>query len=378
MKTRLSVPLWISLAALAILAACGSGAQPKAQRAQKSIDPNLVGPFSSTGRTLALDGNSHLRMSWPGVSLGTHFEGTGVQVTLRDMNNIYNGQVEDSYWDVSVDGNTTAAALHLTTDSNTYTLAHDLADGEHTVWITKRTEGMLGSSEFWGFSLDGDGQFLEAPAKRARHIEVLGSSVEAGYGVGNVNCHGYQDINQDQAKAWPQLLANQVDAELMNTAYSGKGLINNLDIKDDPVNTLPVLSDLADGRDFKANWDFTSWKADVVLVDLGGNDWNGLSASPDATAFTDAYVQLIEKIKTNYPGVKVYLVLNDITHDPARSDLRKLFQGVVTKMADASVKLIETIEYQGSVYACDGHPTADLHQAMAQQIATQVQADTGW
>ena len=368
----------IILLSAATWAACGNPTVPAAHPGAQTGDSNSPASFAVIGRTLALDSASHLRMSWPGVSLGTQFQGSGVQVNLRDVNNTFNGQVEDSYWNVNIDGNVTAHALHLTTDANTYVLAQGLADGNHTVWVTKSTEAMLGSSEFSGFSLVGAGHFLDAPAVPARHIEVIGSSVETGYGVGSTQCSGYQGINQNQDLAWPQQMANQLQVALMNTSYSGKGLINNISPADDPTNVMPVLYPLADARDFQDNWDFSKQKADAVMIDLGGNDWNGLGASPDAATFTAAYVALIKKVQSNSPGAPVYVLLNATTPDPARADLRTLYKSLVTTLADPTVRFFEFPAYTGTDFACDGHPTPALHATMAQQIATQVKADLGW
>ena len=374
----------VLLSAMA-LTACGSALTPgdtgaKAPQLTNGNTPwaNTASSLTVLGRSLALDGANHLRVSWPGVSLGTQFHGTALSVTLRDMNNTYNNQTEDSYWDVSIDGNLTAQPLQLSTANNTYVIAQDLADANHTVWLTKRTEAMLGSSEFSGFSTPADGKFLDAPAAPSRHLEVIGSSVETGYGVGQTQCSGYQGANQDVDAAWPELLGKQLQAAVMDTAYSGKGLINNINPGEDPTNVMPLMYPLADARDFDAKWDFSSWHANAVLIDLGGNDWNGLNGPPDADKFDQAYVQFIKTVQANSPGAPVYVLLNATTFDPARSFLRVQYQNVVRTMADASVKFFEVPVYTGKTLGCDGHPTPALHASMAQTLAAQVQADLGW
>ena len=338
--------------------------------------------FAVIGRTVALDANnpSHLRFAWPGVAFGVAFRGTGLDANIHDLTNTFNGQTADSFYDVTVDG-AAPTTLSITTQAQQVSLASRLADGNHTLWLTRRTEGMLGSTELFGFTPSAGGSILAPPALPTRHIEMIGASIESGYGVGGLNCTGYLAAQQDQSLAWPQLTANALNADLMNTSYSGKGLISNIDPDTDPGNLLPTMITLADPRLFDKLWDFSRWTADVVMLDVGGNDWTGLGQAPDAAQFDAAFVSLVQTIVAHYPHAEVYITLNSTDTGAERSTLGADYKDIVATLNKSGLTHVHYFEfplYSGTDFGCDGHPTATLHQTMANQITTQIKTDLGW
>ncbi len=338
--------------------------------------------FAVIGRTVALDANnpSHLRFAWPGVAFGVAFQGTSLDANIYDLTDTFNGQAVDSYYDVAVDG-AAPTPLSITTQAQQVPLARNLADGNHTLWLTRRTEGMLGSTELLGFTPSPGGSLLAPPALPTRHIEMIGASIESGYGVGSTNCTGFLPAQQDQSLAWPQLTANALQADLMNTSYSGKGLLNNIDPDTDPGNLLPTMVTLADPMLFDKLWDFSRWTADVVMLDVGGNDWTGLGQAPDATAFDAAFVSLVQTTLTHYPHAEVYVTLNSTDTGDERSVLGADYKDIVATLNKdglTHVHYFEFPQYTGTDFGCDGHPTAALHQTMANQIAAQIKTDLGW
>ena len=313
------------------------------------------------------------------MAIGVHFSGNDVSANLSEVPETFEGHSGDSYFDVMVDGNITTS-FSTTAASQAYPLAQSLSAGEHTVWLIKRTEGMIGSSQFHGLTV-GTGTSLLAPPPHPTHrIEVLGASADTGYGVLGTNCSGYSTNQQDQDKAWPQLTANLLGAELHNEAYSGKGLTINYDPVNDPTLTMPVLFPRADCND-PNKWDFSSWLADVVVLDLGGNDYTGSSGGFDSNAFETAYVAFIEQILTYYPKATIYITLNPTDSGGERDALSAADQSVVTTlqgMGHANVKFLAFPVYTGSTFGCDNHPSVDLHQQMAKQLAAQIKMDLSW
>ena len=289
-------------------------------------DTNFVTGVVATfvGRTIALDSNvpSHVRFAWPGVAIGANFVGTSISATLRDYTNAYaGGPTGNSYYDVSIDGHGTST-LGITFNTNTYLLADNLGPGPHTVWLRKRTEAMIGSTEFVGFTPSTGGNFLTPPARLNRRIEVIGASIESGYGADGENCSGYQANLQNQDAAWPQLTADALGAELYNISYSGKGLVNNIDPLYDPTHTIPVMYELTDPMDFGVSWAFTGWQADVVIFDVGGNDWEGLGSAPDPNQFDTAFVSFVQHVLAYYPRAQVYITMNSTDPPDQRAGLR--------------------------------------------------------
>ena len=335
------------------------------------------------GRTIALDPNvpSHVRFAWPGVAVGANFVGTSISATMRDYTNAYaGGPTGNSYYDVTVDGNATST-FGITFNTNTYVLADNLSQGPHTVWLRKRTEAMIGSTEFAGLTLSNGGNFLAPPVRLNRRVEVIGASIESGYGADGENCSGYQANLQNQDAAWPKLTANALGAELYNISYSGKGLVNNIDPLYDPTNTIPIMYELTDPMDFAVSWNFTGWQADVVIFDVGGNDWEGLGSAPDPNQFDTAFVSFVQHVLAYYPQAQIYITMNSTDPPDQRAGLEVDFQAIVSQLNHAGltqVHYFEWAEYTGSNYGCDGHPDHALHQSMANALIPQIRADLGW
>ena len=378
-----------------LLAGCGGGTIDALRSSADSVNANLppvtvdpnkplpasTGQLTFVGRTLPMDPADpmHVRFAWAGVGVGMHFNGTGVSASLNDIPATYMGHTGNAYYDVVVDGNVTTS-FHASPTQTTYPLAQNLPMGEHTVWMNKRTEGMIGSAELHSVVV-ADGQLLDPPAHKTRTIEVIGASADVGYGVEATNCGGYQDAQENANKAWPQLAANQLDAEVHQLACSGKGLVLNIDPAADPTYMLPVVYPYADLNVITSQWDFDSWKADAVLLDMGANDYVGAGGNLDDTTFVPAYVKFLQTIAQHYPHAALYVVVNATQTGDLRTKLVAAMQQVVMQAQAAGVtgaRYFEFPQYTGTVFGCDGHPSADLHVTMGQQIAAQMAQDLGW
>ena len=383
---------WVSALVLALWGpiACdgASGAAASSEAVVQDANQAAAKPGAGIhwlGRNVPQDAANptHVRLSWPGVGLGVRFSGTGLQADMRDDPPPYGGPALGSYWDVTVDGGA-ATTISLTTSHQSISLAAGLAPGEHELWLVKRTEASLGASEIFSLVPTG-GALLAPPPAAARRLEVVGASIETGYGVGGlegVNCGAFQSAQQNQSQAWPQLLANSLDAELMNTSYSGKGMSSNISISADPVNTMPVMAQLAEPTDFKHAWDSRQWVPDAVAIAMGSNDWEGLGASEfDPNRLLVAYVDFVEQLRTTAPQAMVYVTLSPQIYAQERSDLDAALQQVVAGLraaGDLRVRYFSFPEYDGSAKGCDGHPPPALHGQMASLLAAQIRADVGW
>lgn len=340
--------------------------------------PPTDGTMSFVGRTLPLDINdpSHVRFSWASVGVGMHFNGTGLSVALDEIPASYMGHTGDVYYDLTVDG-TQTTFFHTTSTPTVYTLAEGLPPGEHTVWITKRTESMIGSGELRGVAVK-DGQLLDPPPHAARTIEVIGASADVGYGVETTQCAGYRDSEENGNKAWPSVAAEQLGAEVHQLSCSGKGIVANID-----GSTTELLPEAYLDADFNvpgSPWDLDGWKPDVVVLDNGANDFSG-AKNVLTPGFVAAYVHFIESIAQHAPQATIYVVVNATQTGTLRAALVTTMQEVVSKAQAAGVtgaQYFEFPQYTSSVFGCDGHPSADLHATMGHQIAAQIAKDLDW
>lgn len=342
-------------------------------------------PIAYLGRILAgsaVPDGVLAQFAWPGVAMGFHFRGSALTVTLSEVPRVFLGNSGRHYFDVVVDG--TLQPNPVTTSEGgpaDIAVATDLPDGEHTVWMTKRTEGSIGSVRVHGATLSSSGSWLPAPAPKARRIEVIGASADTGYGVEQTNCEGYVAAQQNQDKAWGQLAANALGADLHNISFSGKGITVNYSPVDDRI-TAPKAYKYTDPGVEGQPWDFSKWVGDVVVINCGSNDYVGNGGqAPPAAAFNDAYVGFIGAIAQAYPAAHIYAMLNPVVDGANRDQLRVLLKTAVdTAVAGGNprVHFVEIPLYQGGVYGCDHHPTAQLHQSTAATMVAIIAADLNW
>lgn len=369
------------------------GAIADGQVPGKDVDPGtphvqLIGRFDlsdSAGATCA----------WPGCRIVARFDGTAVSVT---MNEIDEGWMEGapSEWELSIDGQV-KQRLVMTPGQSSYPLASGLAPGEHTVELYKLSESQNGMTQFRGFDFTG-GTLLPPPPRKTRHIEVIGDSAAAGFGiegVGQPNPSDCPDADwsahwQNFKKSFGQVLADAMDAELHGTVYSGKGIAQNIWPTD--KETLPVLFDRTLPVYAKSTWDFSTWTPDLVVIMAGGNDFaigQPVDQGPATLEqFTSAYSGFVGKIRQHYPQAHVLLTVSPSTEDDqppgrfTRTNILAGVQAVTTEKngaGDAKVSwFAPTVGPKSELVACMGHGTPAWHQRVAGEIAAFVKPKIGW
>jgi lysophospholipase L1-like esterase len=86
-------------------------------------------------------------------------------------------------------------------------------------------------------------------------------------------------------------LAEYFSADLVPIAYSGKGMYKNCC---DDGETMPsyYLQTLA-SKAYEYDWDFTLFKPDMLLINLGTNDMNKYSGEAWGKEFVATYVEFV-------------------------------------------------------------------------------------
>jgi endoglucanase len=326
------------------------------------------------------------RFAWPQSEIGANFSGTSLTVLLNEpVNQLYNDAPVDNYYDVYVD-NSAPVQVAVSHSTTVYPISTTLADTNHTVWISKRTEANIGEGQFLGLKL-GSGTLLAPPPVRPRAIEFIGDSASSGYGAdGNYPVWNGCTFSADTADAdvaYPKLTADALNAQGINLAFAGKGITRNLSDQD-PVNTMPVIYPFVDPSTPSLPYQFTQYTADVVVINIGGNDWTGTSGSgtpPDQTLFISKYMSLLQQIRAHYPKSVILVCLTALAQNNDRVTLREYIQAVQTTASATmpNVYYFEFPEYDGALgFGCDAHPDSPAHALMAQELVTAIKSHTGW
>ena len=294
-----------------------------------SCSNNKSNPVSNQGSTGIIDADNpniqyvgrfdrsnpkKVTFDWPGVIIRAAFEGTSCYVWLNDGNNLYN---------VTIDNQTPQVLVTDTAD--VYCVASDLADTVHTVLIQKRTEALVGKGEFNGFILDKGKTLIAQNSPPDRRIEFIGNSITCGYGVeGESASSPFLPETENATLSYAALVSRALNADYMLVAYSGKGVVRNYgDANKTSSDPMPSLYDRTCYFDSTQIWDFTSWIPQVVVINLGTNDFT-TQPHPDKSVFQEAYLQLIDRVQSQYPGVTIFCICGPMVGEPCTSDIEEV------------------------------------------------------
>jgi len=327
-------------------------------------NPNIqyIGRFDRTDPGKAV-------FDWSGVYIRAAFDGTSCSLRLIDGNNLYNVTIDDE------------SPVVLVTDTATvYSLASGLADTVHTVLIEKRTEAWIGKGEFRGFILDEGKNLAGQDPAPDRRIEFIGNSITCGYGVeGESASSPFEPETENATLSYAALTAKALNADYMMVAYSGRGVVRNYgDANQTSPDPMPSLYDRTCCADSTPVWDFSSWIPQVVVVNLGTNDFS-TQPHPDKSVFQDAYIQLISRVQSNYPGVTVFCVCGPMIGEPCASYVEEVVDQCQGNGADA-VYYIEaptsllTMPDRGS----DWHPNIQGQQKTADIVVPIIRETMNW
>ncbi|MCL2779363.1 MAG: GDSL-type esterase/lipase family protein [Polyangiaceae bacterium] len=335
------------------------------------------------------------KCGWPGCRVVARFDGTTqVSVRLEEIEASWMAG-GPSEWDVLVDGQL-QPKLVLTPGVADYLLADCLTPDEHTIEIYKRSEAQNGVTRFMGYDFHG-GELLPLPASAhvVRRLEMIGDSQVAALGVDGAsigpNCPPpqwaahYQNFHE----SFGALMGERFGAEVFGTAYSGKGMVRNITTGD--TDTMPTLFLRANPVDPSSTWDW-SWTPDVVVVQIGGNDFSVQipvdDGPPTLAEFTSVYRDFVSTLRSHYPQAFLLLVLSASTPEiippgrPARQNIWTTLEQIVSEhtssgdeaIADYAPPVATDDERRG----CDGHGTPEYHVRIAQQIGDVIAAKVGW
>ena len=330
-----------------------------------------------------------LRFSHVGVTVKMGFTGSKVGMQLTD----FGISKQPNYYTIVIDDGV-PRPLEVSPGEHFYLLADNLGDGRHTIEVFKRTENGTdyqhnnGKGIFSGFFIPKAGSVHSLAAKR-RRVAFIGDSVTCGYGNGIATAypdkHPYTSANQDAYFAYGAVAARILDASYMAVAYSGRGMVRNysgVEGKTIPQMYLDILpDDPQPGR-----WDPKRYTPDLVVINLGTNDFSVGISETDAPAlrerFTEAYAQFLETLRDYYPEAVFILGVGPMLSDEwpvgvnALTSVKTALETVLAgrrSVGDEKVHILEH-EPQRSPFGEDWHPTAARHRIMADELLRRIDA----
>ena len=348
-------------------ASAGAGGQ-KASGAGGTVAGGAGAGSGSTSAGVRIVGrtapgtNGAVRFSWSGVTINAHFSGTQVSMDLNDGSN-------KNRFTVVIDGGA-AKTVTSPTGQASLQLATGLTNGQHDLLIWRNTEASTGVTQFTGLSNFGSGGGLLAPKPSPdRRIEMIGDSLTAGAGVeGNAACPGGINAFTNNYLAYGSIAARAVGADVVTIAWSGIGVFRNSD--GGTTNVMPTRYPFSIPND-NTLWDFTKYLPQVVVLNLGTNDFG---PGDPGTDYETAYVNFIKTVRSKYPAANFILIdmYGGVRLTRINTVVSTLKSGGDNKVEALSVSMAQ------NNLGCGMHPNVAGQAAMGAVLTTRLKSLMNW
>ena len=247
--------------------------------------------------------------------------------------------------------------------------------------LTRLTESRLsGCSADATLSINSfitDGEFIIPPAPALRRIEFIGDSITAGDlndNAGATQCANGV-FNDDITQSWGSVIcrsevAGGFGADCMHTAWGGITL---------GVDTVWGMNKLyphtfsAGGPDAYGDWDFGSFPADAVVVNLGTNDY---PIAP-AVKWQETYVSFVTDlvhVRYRNPSLAVFLA-----YGPMTTEYEPFVRSVTATLVANGVRaVVLDLTLPHPMTGCYGHPSAADNVEIAAKARPQIASVMAW
>ncbi|KAL0479430.1 hypothetical protein AKO1_007677 [Acrasis kona] len=324
----------------------------------KLIYPSDSGRVYYTGRVDFHEGNV-AKFQWSGVSFSINLKNAKQAPSFMMSGVVTN-------YDVQCGEKLTSFKTSQHWDLRNYTVnCGDIKpEQEYLITITKRTEAYYGESRFGGFVVDEHAQ-VSKPEGRKLKMEFIGASVTCGYGnLGTPPCESNVD-NENARLAYSSQTARMLNADHSIICWSGMGMARSYGDKF-PVteNSMPHHFNGTLGKLNSNDWDFKRFIPQIVVINLGGNDYSS-KPSPSFEQFSQIYNRFLDLIRRVY-GQTVYIYNFDgpLNNVPRLAEIIANRKEARTFYLDLAHVLTEKADR-----GCNSHPSVKGDYKMAVQLS---------
>jgi len=336
-------------------------------------EPVLVSPahreLRYSGRTGEVAAGE-VALGWSGTRVRLRFQGTAVSMRMTD-------DTKQNCVVVRIDG-VRRTKLRLDAADGTYTLATDLAPGEHTVEVVRATEAMVGLPRFLGFTLNPGATVLPWGAEPDRRILFVGDSLTCGYGIeaDDPNLH-FTPATENFCDSYTGLTVEALQADYMVVSRSGIGMLRNYNgPRGGSPDAMPAIFPRQFFQTEQPRWSPSRFTPQLICINLGTNDFS--TTGPDVEKYVAAYRKFATGLLKQYPQAKLVLLQGPMNNSAALRDaLQRVLATLPPKLA-ARASYFE-LSAQGQLgYGADWHPSRAQAQRNAAELTAHLRQLMGW
>ncbi len=313
--------------------------------------------------------------AWSASTIRFRFSGEQCWIYLQ---HVYDEDSEhnENYYTVFIDGKQ-STIIRATPADSSFIIAENLPFAEHTVTIFRRTEAFCGVAIFLGIDLGNNGKLLSPPPRAKRRIEYIGDSITCGYGNEATRAtDGFLPATEDAYRTYSAIVSRSLNAEYRSICFSGRGVFQNYDLTQE--NTMFTLFDRNFPQD-TLSWDFSRWMPDVVVINLGTNDF--AHHIPTEANFVNAYDALLRKVRSYYPEATIVCLDGSMVSGDNLVILQRYIKLAIERFKGDSDSRIEhfSLSTQGQYgYGANYHPNLKQNEVNGEELAIYLATLMGW
>lgn len=332
-----------------------------------ATDPRL-GVMGRSRVVTGADGTVSRRLGFPGVTVRLRWRGASPVLVLTR-------EGEHGWFEVRVDGQPPTTVVLEPGTQRISLPAGDAAKEVHTATVVRRNESWQGTVRLDGVELEAGTVLLDPPPAAARRLMAIGDSITCGAGTHH-DAPGFPEgaAGNDATASFGWRLAQALEADVHLVSYGGRGLVRDWQgLTNTEIANAPVFFERAAPDDEDAPWDHAQWTPDVVLVALGTNDFN--LGVPDRSEWLQAYEKFLVRLREVHPRAEILILSSPILTGEKQAVLDEWLREVVRiaqERGDRAVSYHDLAHQPGGPK--DGHPTAEQHGRMVEELLPKVRA----
>ncbi|MBQ7131479.1 MAG: hypothetical protein IJO29_02815 [Oscillospiraceae bacterium] len=208
-------------------------------------------------------------------------------------------------------------------------------------------------------------------------IEFIGDSITCAYGVeGASSSESFKTTTENFTKSYAYLTAKQLNADYSVCSYSGHGIVSGYSSGDKNADSLiPDYYEIT-SKHYSQPWDFTALPSDVVVINLGTNDINYVTADSESRSdeFVQGYIDFLTSVRKNNPDAYIICTLGTMG---GNDSICPLIEQAVTQFksetGEERIMYYESItQSQADGYGSDWHPSPVTQQNSAYVLADKI------
>lgn len=254
------------------------------------------------------------------------------------------------------------------------------AHTDAVIRLVKLSESSDSTMGIRGILVDSGAVVVPAEEKKLK-IEFIGDSITCGYGVDATLQDTYSTHNENVTRAYAYLTAQTLDADYSMVSFSGHGIISgytdNGEKRPDQLvptfyeklgNSYGTFGEQIAPKDVL--WDFTKFKPDIVVLNLGTNDASYAKDDKEKCGeYAREYSSFLRTIREKNPQAAILCVLGLMGQELCdyMEEAAACFRAQTGDKEIYTLKLSVQAPENGMVV--DYHPTYTSHRQAADAVA---------